>query len=292
MAVAVLSDAIRRGLLRLGLEMRRRRAHQGVSDVEDVGLSHVLEILFRYADDLTFVQVGANDGVLNDLLCPLLEGSDPRGILIEPQATPFRSLQARYGKRDRLILLQAAIDRRAGTRILYRCREDLVAGEAATFLSGLASFERSHVIEAYARCARRLGLREHPDRAVVGETVATVTLNAVLDHHGFDRCDLLIIDTEGHDLEIIRTIDFPRIRPLVLIYEHSHLGQADRVACWRLLQARGYRCAAGWSDTLAILSDRSSLAAGAANGAAAAPSWRPSAKKIFAAAPDSSGASA
>jgi FkbM family methyltransferase len=286
MAGAVLSDAIRRGLLRLGLEIRRRRAHQGVSDVEDVGLPHVLAILFRCADDLTFVQVGANDGVLNDLLCPLLERSDPRGILIEPQAVPFRSLQARYGKRDRLILLQAALDRRAGTRMLYRCREDLVAGEAAAFLSGLASFERSHVVEAYARCARRLGLTEHPERAVVGEVVATLTLNEVLDDHGFDRCDLLIIDAEGHDFEIIRTMDFSRIRPLVLIYEHIHLGQADRVACWRLLQARGYRCAAGWSDTLAILSDRCSRAAGAANGAAEAPSWRPSARPIRAAARD------
>lgn len=257
----IMRGAIRCGLGRLGLEIRRRRPHQGVSDVEDLGISHVLAVLFQHAADVTFVQVGANDGVVNDLLHPFLDRSDPRGILIEPQAMPFQKLHARYGDRDRLFLLQAAIDRQAGSRTLYRCREDLVVGEAATFLSGLASFDRSHVIKAYVRHARRLGLGEHPDQAVVGEVVSTVTLNDALDHHGFDRCDLLVIDTEGHDFEIIRTIDFSSIRPLVLIYEHIHLRGADRLACWQLLQMNGYRCAALWSDTLALLSDPASGAA-------------------------------
>jgi FkbM family methyltransferase len=286
----VVKSAIRRGLRLFGLEIRRRRAHQGVSGVEDVGLTHVLEVLFRYADDLTFIQVGANDGILNDLLHPFLERSDPRGILIEPQTMPFRSLQARYGRRERLSLLQAAIDRRAGRRTLYRCREDLAAGEAGTFLSGLASFDRSKVVAGYVSYAGRLGLREHPDRAVVGEVVPTLTLHDVLDDHGFDRCDLLVIDTEGHDFEIIQTIDFSRISPLVLIYEHKHLGRADRVASWRLLQANGYRCAAAWSDTLAILDGSRSRIPDAANGTSKGPSWQSSAEHITAPAPDRSSA--
>jgi FkbM family methyltransferase len=267
----VVRGAIRRGLSWFGLEIRRRGAHQDVAEVEDVGLSHVLEMLFRCADDLRFVQVGANDGVRNDLLCPFLERSDPRGILIEPQTMPYQQLQARYGGRERLILVQAAIDNRTGARTLYRCREDLVVGEAAAFLSGLASFDRAQVVAAYVRHARRLGLSEHPDRAIVGEAVPTLTLDAVLNDFGLDRCDLLVIDTEGHDFEIIRTIDFSRIRPLVLIYEHKHLGRADRLACWRLLRANGYRCAADWSNTLALLAGESASMARAAKAASAIP---------------------
>ena len=71
--------------------------------------------------------------------------------------------------------------------------------------------------------------------------------------------------------EIIRTIDFSRIRPAVLIYEHKHLGPADRLACWRLLRANGYRCAAGWSDTLAILAGQSASLASAAMAASVLP---------------------
>jgi FkbM family methyltransferase len=271
MVGAVVRGAIGRGLSWLGLEVRRRRAHEGVAGVEDVGLSHVLEILFGCADDLRLVQVGANDGVYGDLLCPFLERSDPKGILIEPQTLPFRQLQARYGGRERLILLQAAIDSRAGARTLYRCREHLVGGEAAAFLSGLASFDRAQVVDAYLRHAKRLGLGEDPDRAIVGETVPTLTLAAVLSDFGLERCDLLVIDTEGHDFEIIRTIDFARIRPAVLIYEHKHLGPSDRLACWRLLGAHGYRCAADWSNTLALLAGQSASLAGAAKAAPAIP---------------------
>ncbi|MGH6916496.1 MAG: FkbM family methyltransferase, partial [Geminicoccaceae bacterium] len=289
MVGAVVKGALRRAFSWFGLEIRRRRAHQGVAEVEDVGLSHVLEILFRCVDDLRFVQVGANDGVQHDLLHALLERSDPRGILIEPQAVPFQKLQARYGGRARLTLLQAAIDRRAGTRTLYRCREDLAVGAAAAVLSGLASFDRAQVVKAYARHARRLGLSEHPDRAIVGAAVPTLTLDAILNDFGFDRCDLLVIDTEGHDFEIIRTIDFSRIRPLVLIYEHKHLGPADRLACWRLLRANGYRCAADWSNTLALLAGESASMASAANGASRrfCPS---SARQLAAAAPRPSNA--
>jgi FkbM family methyltransferase len=268
---AAVTGALARGLAWFGLEIRRRRTHRDAPEVEDVGLSHVLEILFGCADDLRLVQIGANDGVQSDLLAPFLERSDPKGILIEPQTEPFQKLQARYGGRERLTLLQAAIDRRAGRRILYRCREDLAVGEAAAFLSGLASFDRAQVVKAYLRHAKRLGLTDPPDRAIIGETVATLTLEAVLNDFGLGGCDLLVIDTEGHDFEIIKTIDFSRIRPLVLIYEHIHLCEGDRLACWRLLRANGYRCAASWSNTLALLAGQSRSIASAAVDASALP---------------------
>lgn len=177
MVGAVVKAALKGALARFGLEIRRLRAHDGVPHVEDVGFTHVLEVLFRYADDLTFVQVGANDGMLNDPLRPFIERETSRGILIEPQTRPFRQLQARYGHRDRLILLQAAIDRQAGTRTLYRCREDLAVGEAAAFLSGLASFDRSQVANAY------LILPTPPARCVAYDRVfpAVISSAASLD---------------------------------------------------------------------------------------------------------------
>jgi FkbM family methyltransferase len=271
MGRAAVKEALKRTLGRFGFELRRLSAHHGVPHIEEIGLAHVLEILFRSVDDLTFVQVGANDGVLNDLLHPFLESSNPRGILIEPQAMPFRKLQARYGNRPELSLLQAAVDKQAGSRILYHCRDDLLPSDAGALLSGLASFDRSQVVKAYRRQARRLGLTDHPDTAVVGDTVVTLTLDTVLNRSGYDRCDLLVIDTEGHDFEIIKSIDFSKMRPSVLIYEHIHLCRADRLACWDLLQTCGYRCAAGWSDTLALLDGEPASAAGASNRASTMP---------------------
>jgi hypothetical protein len=153
---AAMKNLVRQGLASCGLEIRRLRPHHGVPYVEDIGLSHALEILFQRADDLTFVQVGANDGICNDLLRPFLETADPRGVLMEPQAEPFRKLQERYGDRERLVLLRAAVDQRSGSRTLYRCRDGLVVGAAATVLSGFASFDRSQVVKSYLGYARTL----------------------------------------------------------------------------------------------------------------------------------------
>jgi FkbM family methyltransferase len=261
MVGAVLKGALRRALARFGLELRRTRAHRGVPQVEDVGFSHVLEVLFGCIDGLELVQVGANDGVQGDLLCPFLETGNPRGILVEPQAEPFRRLQERYCGREGLRLYRGAIDTRSGLRTLYRCRDDLARGDAAARLSGLASFDRAQVVRSYRRHARRLGLGCPPEAAIVAEDVPTITLEGLLRQHGQRRCDLLALDTEGYDFEIIKGLDFAKIRPLVLIYEHIHLCRADSLACWHLLAANGYRCAAGWSDTLAIRAGQSSGAA-------------------------------
>jgi FkbM family methyltransferase len=261
MVGAAVKGAFRRALARFGLELHRLGVHHGVPQVEGIGFSHVLEVLFGCIDDLEFVQVGANDGVQDDLLGPFLESGNPRGILVEPQAEPFRRLQERYRGREGLRLYRGAIDTRSGVRPLYRCRDDLARGDAAARLSGLASFDRAQVVRSYQRHARRLGLRCPPELAIVAEDVPTITLEGLLGQHGSERCDLLVLDTEGYDFEIIKGLDFAKIRPLVLIYEHIHLCQADRLACWHLLAANGYRCAAGWSDTLAIRAGQSSGAA-------------------------------
>ena len=51
--------------------------------------------------------------------------------------------------------------------------------------------------------------------------------------------DLLQIDTEGYDYEILRTIDFSRLRPRFINYERELL-QDDGPACRSMLSAAGY----------------------------------------------------
>ncbi|MGH8487310.1 MAG: FkbM family methyltransferase [Gammaproteobacteria bacterium] len=49
--------------------------------------------------------------------------------------------------------------------------------------------------------------------------------------------DILSIDTEGHDHEILRQIDFESVRPRVLLYGHEYIcaGWNENGArrCWR-----------------------------------------------------------
>jgi len=68
-----------------------------------------------------------------------------------------------------------------------------------------------------------------------------VRLDTLLVRHGVSRIDLLVIDTEGHDSEILRSLDFTRFRPVLLMFEHQHLSADDKTAAYALLETYGYR---------------------------------------------------
>jgi hypothetical protein len=69
------------------------------------------------------------------------------------------------------------------------------------------------------------------------------------------------IDAEGFDFEVIRSIDFQRLKPSVLIYEHVHLGD-DEETCRRFLEERGYRVIRARLDSVALAEDAQALLAG------------------------------
>ena len=66
-------------------------------------------------------------------------------------------------------------------------------------------------------------------------------LDTLLERHGISRIDLLVIDTEGHDFEILRALDFTRFRPVLLMFEHQHLSANDKAAAYALLETHGYK---------------------------------------------------
>ena len=55
-----------------------------------------------------------------------------------------------------------------------------------------------------------------------------------------------------NDLEIIKMIDFSRISPPVISYEHCNLSREDQFACRELLQSHGYGFATYHGDTVAV----------------------------------------
>jgi FkbM family methyltransferase len=245
----------RRLARRFGFDIVRLPAHDGAPGVADLSIEDVLEVLFRHADLERFVliQIGANDGVRNDHLARFLAAHHPRALLVEPQRRPFRALQERYGRDPRITLHNGAIAARSGECTLYRCREDLGPESDVAFLSGLASFDRAKLLQSLRRHARLLRPEVTPEQAIVTERVCALSFGELVERYRLERCDLLAIDTEGLDFEILKTVDFARLRPAVILYEHIHLDPDDQRACWRLLGGLGYRCRAGWADTLALL---------------------------------------
>lgn len=96
----------------------------------------------------------------------------------------------------------------------------------------VSSLSPEHVKEWTGRCAVR-NVRQ----------VQTESLTKILERAGAPRCfDLLSIDVEGHDLEVLNSLDFNRHRPRVIVIEiHGFcLSRPADSAIYRLLRDRNY----------------------------------------------------
>ena len=171
--------------------------------------------------DLTFVQIGAFDGVKNDDLFELVRRHRLRGVLVEPQPAAFAQLQQNYRDQPQVKLLNVAIAETAGTQTLYVPR-----GGAST----VASFDRAHLL--------RHGIDPHD---IVARSVQCLPREDALGQTSFNPIDLIQIDAEGYDFEILRTIDFDRFQPAIVRYEYRHLSRRDADRAIELLQRHGYR---------------------------------------------------
>lgn len=60
----------------------------------------------------------------------------------------------------------------------------------------------------------------------VCEIVVTISLNDLMRKNRMSSLDVLQIDAEGYDFEILRTIDFSRLRPKLINYEYVLLREA------------------------------------------------------------------
>ena len=178
------------------------------------------------------VQIGANDGRSGDPLLEAFSRTRWSGLLVEPVPHLYERLVARYGDRPGVRLERAAVSTNDGEAPLYRLRS--VPGETPEWFDQLGTLNRDVLLKHRSSV---------PDieSLLVEERVPTVRLETLLARHSVSRLDLLVIDTEGHDYEILSALDFSRFRPVMLMYEHQHLSASDKQAAGQLLETHGYR---------------------------------------------------
>ena len=204
-------------------------------------------LLYEFANSypsVFFMQIGANDGSKGDYLETYVQARGWRGLLLEPIPYVFANLQSRHGGNPRLTLVNAAIGDHVGTAQLYYLPKD-EESDLPFWYDAIASF-RKEVILTHAPWIPDIESR------VASIEVPTMTFASLCETHSIDSVDLIQIDTEGYDYEIIRQIDFDRIAPVLILFEHYHLGPDEREACRAYLQGHGYSLISNFMDTVAI----------------------------------------
>ncbi len=202
-----------------------------------------------------FVKVGANDGVTGDPCGRwFLDHPSWTGLLIEPVPYCVDALRAvyhdshdRHDRRDhdRFIIEQAAVGATPGTAEFYYVAEEAKRAlpELPSWYDQLGSFDRQHIV-------KHLDGRLAPFIRTIEVRVAP--LDELVRKHRLTRIDLLHIDTEGHDLRVIESLDLVAFAPVVVFVEHKHLSPHDRRALKRLLRRARYRVRRVGGDFLAV----------------------------------------
>ena len=207
-------------------------------EFDDVVCRRIVEV----GPEFTFVQVGAFDGITKDPLHKYIQTCGWRGIMIEPQPRPAAQLQELYGGNNRLVILQAALDGKRGTRTLFTVESDTVP----VWARGMASFQRDNIVKnSYLIPGLEAMVREI--------AVECITFDDVMQRLSSDRLDLLQIDAEGADGYILSFFPFDRLKPAIIHWETKNLTKLQQEQALELLRKQGYRFArSGEEDTLAV----------------------------------------
>jgi FkbM family methyltransferase len=224
------------------------RGHAGVpylTHPPQTALDSVLLRCFPSLYGLNFIQIGANDGIRADPISRYIKSGAWSGLLFEPLAANHGALVRHHAGNTRLEIRRAAIDTISGHRLMYDL--DRVAWpNLPDWAYGMGSFSRDHVLNA----ARGLGLDE---KAIVQEEITTVAWEEVWRDFGLRRCDLLVLDTEGFDLALLRTAGLAKHRPRVIHLEHGCATLDDQLQLYRELIGLGYELSTDGADTTAWL---------------------------------------
>lgn len=210
---------------------------RAVSDHPDselfVSFEHLCAHLLLSKQDLVFLEIGANDGVTIDPLWPFVQRYGWRGIMVEPIPATFQKLATNYAAHPQVHLVNAAIGHSDGEQTIYAVKEHPGQVERANLY---ASF-RKDVVLSQVRYVPNV------ENEIEELRVPCYTLSTLLDKTQIGNIDILQIDTEGFDAEILKMVDFVRLNPSLIQFEHTNLSKSEIDACARLLIERGYKVA-------------------------------------------------
>lgn len=195
-------------------------SRSGLPTIKTTDLLGDLVRSFRYENrTIKIVQVGVNDALIDDFVRITAIENSWEVLLIEPHPQYILQAQKNYSSEGaayrRARWEQVAVLADEGYRTLYYVENAVAYDEWAP---GIASFRREHLEE------HGIALED------VGELlVQHLPLSKILDRNDYNDADILVVDVEGFENEVLRSIDFTKFRPRLIVLETTHMSRDE----WR-----------------------------------------------------------
>jgi len=209
----------------------------------------------KLKDEFYVIQIGANDGIDNDLIHKFIKRDNWRGVLLEPQKYVFEKYLSKiYKKNNGINVINSAIGYSDGEITLYKigfCNE--------RWATGLASFKKESLEKAFLngyikkRAKKsKIQIPEEKEKHIIEEKVNVICPNTLIKNFGIQKIDLLQIDAEGFDYDVIKMFDISKNKPNLIIFENTHFSKTEFNECINLLQNNNYEIKSYGGNSIAI----------------------------------------
>jgi FkbM family methyltransferase len=243
---------------RLGWEIRKKSAAS-----TEPQLSHLescLHLLMGLREVLNVVQVGANDGAINDPVYGFVSKYHDRTkiLLCEPQPYLIPELEHNYAFTSNKYIFNGAVGPDPSLKLYgvrRECWDDLKVPYARGWPqyrapTGVTSASYDHVL---SWVSRHYTGKLQPNEVVEAITVDCVDMNELIERANFfDTIDVLQIDAEGFDDQIVYASNIDKFKPLLINLEIKHIPSERAKELRDFLAAHGYIFSQHGMDGLAI----------------------------------------
>ena len=191
------------------------------------------------AEDTTLLQIGANDGVQQDPVRPILVERGLRAILVEPIPEVYEQLRANYSGFAHVETVNSAIGTSDGKLKLYMLNPGS-AGESSL----IASFDEASV-ENFRQ------MWKLPREQMAAMEVPCLTVKTILAKSGLTRVNIAAVDTEGMDHLICRQLLDLDPPPEIIHFEYANCPEFEVRDVLSQLQRMNYAVARSGLDMTA-----------------------------------------
>ena len=202
--------------------------------------------------DLKVLQVGAHDGKSRDPILRVTGSTPAEIVLVEANPDSILRLQKNYSSAESVRIIYGALmpNPQEAEVTLYRFSPESV-GIYPDF-GGTSSLSRGHLIEAFQRNAHRFPPGTDVESLIAEVVVPVLGPKALVDDNDLIDTDILVVDAEGMDWEIVRSLIEAGLRPSAVFYESRFMGVLDQEESLDFLVSLGYAPLDFGHDTGAI----------------------------------------
>ena len=144
-------------------------------------------------------------------------------LLIEPVVYNFNQLKNKFKKYKNIIFENIAINEKNEVKDFYYVLESSVIKLKKHWASGIGSFSKDHILK---HKTKRFQIAESDIKCV---RIKTITFDNLITKYQIKSINKIIIDTEGFDYKIIKSINFKNIIIKELMFEKKHLDSTFRI---------------------------------------------------------------